>query len=551
MKTVLTLINLLLIFLYSFTGYAGESGRESCRTFWQRTSANGNYNFSKHSIETLQGNLGYKDYASDAKRDKCIKDWTILVYMAADNDLSPYAYWDLHEMESQIKGELNLGASTDIVDVVVELDTLRRDGIKRMHMFQMESPYQATLNKDDFDSKAPHFIKSPVVEVISEDDKVSTSKRFSKFLEWGVKAYPSRKYMVIVWGHGEGFIGRRGDQSINLTEKNNVISNSLTSQFFNEESFQFEAFSELPDAFVFPLAKPFGGVAFDHSDKSYLTIPDIANSLKSVQESQLKGEKVDILAFDACLMQSLEVLSELSSSTDFLVGSNQIQNYLGMPYRSILDQVNRGVTPVELAKQLPELTKKSWSEFGYQRQADAKGFETFTMSSVSSWHVQQVIVPELQKVSELLLDYLDEASYRKSELLFLIENAPRFQGETIDLGLFYGLVEQLLWQERLSGSETKLSGELRRMVAKAGQGVQESTLSAAFGPLYYDSSIRPEKSYLLGFFKATSVWLPKSKKLYKLRINEMGESLLHQDVSAWNRVLNSLYEEDLFDLGGL
>ncbi len=138
--------------------------------------------------------------------------------------------------------------------------------------------------------------------------------------------------------------------------------------------------------------------------------------------------------------------------------------------------------------------------------------------------------------------------------MFLIEKAPRFQGEMIDLGLFYGLVEKMLWLEKLEGRATALSQKLKGHLIYATEGIGQATLKTSFGPLYYDRSLSAhEGSYMLGYFRGLSVWLPKTTRLYELRSEEMGKSQLHQNVSSWNRVLKELYSPAgvIFDLGGL
>ena len=60
------------------------------------------------------------------------KDWTILVYMAADqDDLKPFAYMNLYEMETPVTpGEPGAAAKSD---VVVQLDTPGTTGLRRLH----------------------------------------------------------------------------------------------------------------------------------------------------------------------------------------------------------------------------------------------------------------------------------------------------------------------------------------------------------------------------------------------------------------------------------
>lgn len=488
---------------------------------------------------------------SSLERQSCQKEWTVLIYMAADNDLSAYALWDIYEMESQIRGQLNLGASTENVDVVVELDTIRNDGIKRFHISQGDEGYRSDLGFDHFDSSNSSNINSPLIEVLAEEDSVSAQERFQNFLSWGLKEYPSQKQMVVIWGHGEGFIGENYSKETPLDD---LTVKKASSRFFATEEFDLLPFSELPDAYIFPMEKPFGGVGFDHSNKTFLTIPAIQSSFEKVKELGLLESKVDILAFDACLMQSLEVMSQLTDNASYLIGSNQIQNYLGLPYRMILDRLNQGIGANGLAREIPNLTKESWERGGYQRQIDEKGFHTFSLASLSSWHIDEIILPELNTFSQKLIQYLDEKVSRQSELMYLIENAPRFQGEMMDLSLFYGLVEKMLWLERLAGEETQKSVELKKFLAYASEGIGQTVLNATFGPLYYEQDrLSPENSYLLGFFKGVSIWLPKSARHYELRFKEMGESRLHKRVSAWNRVLEKLYKNEifLFDLGSL
>ena len=76
--------------------------QKSCREVWKNRDL-AKYDAAKDAALTKDGDLGYPAYQKRLKtsgidRSSCYKDWTILVYMAADNDLHPYALWDLEEM---------------------------------------------------------------------------------------------------------------------------------------------------------------------------------------------------------------------------------------------------------------------------------------------------------------------------------------------------------------------------------------------------------------------------------------------------------------------
>jgi len=68
----------------------------------------------------------YSDFFKRLHRENCWKEWLIVIYMAADNDLSPYAERDIWEAEAT-------GSSVD-VDVVVLLDRAAQDGLHTLHI---------------------------------------------------------------------------------------------------------------------------------------------------------------------------------------------------------------------------------------------------------------------------------------------------------------------------------------------------------------------------------------------------------------------------------
>ncbi len=553
------LILILLLSLSSLCSLGNEDfpswyPKVECETMWKGLGEERHYSFDKDASLTDLGNQGYHSYQQRVQRDTCLKEWTVLVYMAADNDLSPYALWDLHEMESQLKNELNLGASTDTTDVLVELDTLRDTGVRRLHVFQSEQNYRSDLTLNDYEKMDERFIRSPIVKHFPEKGPgrlQSAESRFKRFLSWGVQKYPAKKYMIVMWGHGEGFLGNFIEGSFKRKELSVSPLIEKKSRFFEAEDFVLESFLDLPKAKVFSLEKQFGGIGFDNSDQSFIDISTLGKILGDWKEKLLEGKNFDFLAFDACLMQSLEVIAEVSQSTDFISGSNQIQNYLGLPYRKLLDQINLGVSSFELAKKLPVLTRDSWGQEGYQGSIDPKGLKTFTMSSLASSQIENNLYFHFDKIAKQLLSYIEEDSSRKQELLFMLEKSPRFQGEMIDIGLFYGLLEKLLWHERLAGENTARSSMLARTVGEAHFRLREIFIESQFGTLYYEGAESERAGYLLGHFNGMSLWLPKNERLYNMRKDEMGKSSLFTSITSWNVFLQELYKVDLFDFGPL
>ena len=102
------------------------------------------------------------------------QEWTMLVYVAADNDLAQWADSDLVEMEQ-------FGSNAS-VSVVVQIDK-PSIGARRMLVGQGSSSTIQDLG---------------IVDMCSWET-------LSDFLSWGMSTFPANKYMVILWDHGTGW----------------------------------------------------------------------------------------------------------------------------------------------------------------------------------------------------------------------------------------------------------------------------------------------------------------------------------------------------------
>ena len=478
-----------------------------------------------------------------SERKNCYKPWTVLVFMEADNDLSPYSYWDLYEMERKMK-KYPHGASSLLSDVLVEWDNESDDGIRRLHVQETEEEYDQSVDLNFFKEAKPSLLKSPVVAHFGERD-FPIKERLKNFLEWGIKEYPAKNYMVVIWGHGEGYIGSPESQQTTSGLFPSPATNN--SMFLNENdlalnfNYQFES--------TFPAPKNFGGVALDYSDLEYLDIPAISETLEDIRLFTLEEEKkIDILAFDACLMQSLEVAFDLKDSVEFLVGSDQIQNYLGMPYKMLMSKLNDKITtPYEFAKEIPALVEESFSKGGYQGDIDPEGLRTFTVSSINLEEMELLLLPALSDFSQSMMKYIDEKMIRKLELGFILDKTPSFQGESRDIGIFMGSVLMLLTEEaERNGNWSQASQKLYEASQSVLYAINRSTMSYAYGTMYYSPQDSQNKNYLLGFFKGLSAWIPKSGNTYKIRKAEFEKSSLFDyefQGIQWQGWLEKIYDD--------
>ena len=103
---------------------------QSCRDVWNEKKIT-----SQDTLYSLERDgRDYETFYNRLDRNNCVKEWSVFIFMNADNDLSDYSYLDLHEMEF-------LGSTLDM-DVIVQLDTVQNTGSKRLHIAHDSRPYE-------------------------------------------------------------------------------------------------------------------------------------------------------------------------------------------------------------------------------------------------------------------------------------------------------------------------------------------------------------------------------------------------------------------------
>ncbi len=105
------------------------------------------------------------------------KEWTFILYGAADNDLEPFIESDLNELESV--------GSTEDVNLVAMLDTAA--GASRYYLEQ---------DDDLFALRSARFDLGAVDS--------GSSLTLDAFVSWAMTSFPARHYAVVISGHGGG-----------------------------------------------------------------------------------------------------------------------------------------------------------------------------------------------------------------------------------------------------------------------------------------------------------------------------------------------------------
>lgn len=208
------------------------------------------------------------------------ESWTVLLYMAADNNLAEMGRLDINSLESVAQpADLNLIVQADFPEGA------KRYKIQQDNSEQITSPVLANLGT--INSGDPNTLNS--------------------FIKWGFNRYPAQRKMLIIWSHGDSWYKDNSGKWI------------------------------CPDDNAQDLISVSGG--------------ELVLALSGIPH-------LDILLFDACSMQCIEVINEIHSFADYIIGSEDLVPQYGFPYEDIIPLFDGDFD--ELLAQIPELYVSSY-----------------------------------------------------------------------------------------------------------------------------------------------------------------------------------------------
>jgi hypothetical protein len=247
-----------------------------------------------------------------------MKDWTVMVYMAGDNDLEDAAHGDLFEM-------LKVGSSKQ-VDIVVQLDS-HRDGTVRYHV----QPQRLDL------------VGQPLPETNTGDPIVLT-----RFIRWARRICPAHHNLLVIWNHGTGWEDVRASFNWQtIRGRRGVKEKELDSSIF--ASTIRKAHARVSGA---------RAIALDATSRDFLDNDELKRGLTDA----LEGDRLDVLGFDACLMGLIEIGYQMRDLACFMVGSQEIEPHFGWPYEPILKAL--GQNPAMSPREVAELIVTSYGQMG-------------------------------------------------------------------------------------------------------------------------------------------------------------------------------------------
>ncbi len=134
------------------------------------------------------------------------REWTVMVYMAADNSLAAQGVFDMDEMEAA-------GVTTSITtvvqaefspDVIAQYNGCDASCFNRpnFNTFRYEITGQGT------DVNGPN---GPATDIGNVD--MTSPTTLKNFIDYAKATYPANHYLLVLWNHGGGYTGLIQDQT--------------------------------------------------------------------------------------------------------------------------------------------------------------------------------------------------------------------------------------------------------------------------------------------------------------------------------------------------
>jgi hypothetical protein len=204
--------------------------------------------------------------------------WTVLVYMAGDNNLEREAIDDINEME--------IAGSSPDVNIVVQID---RIGPQSLIDHGYAETTDDTSNGNWMGTRRYLIAKDSKNEVIVSnllmdmgEHNMADPNTLIKFVTWGINNYKAAHYALILWDHGGGYTG----------------------------------------------------LNWDYTSNTHMTMPELRGALATITYEA--GKKMDVIGFDMCYMAAFEVDYQIAPYASIRIASEENDPNDGWEYSTLL-----------------------------------------------------------------------------------------------------------------------------------------------------------------------------------------------------------------------
>lgn len=427
------------------------------------------------ALEELLVNVPQETDSIMYKSKKETKPFTIIVYMAADNDLRSFAARNIKQMAA-------IG-SNEYINIAVHLDIRIANNKKITRRYFIEQNQITHVNAYDPSSQQ--------MDSGQPETLISACK-------WAITDYPAQNYVLVFWNHGTGELDPHQGRIINATElfsynpesrlleldRSTSILGSMDdiTHFQDPHNILWLLENEDPETLAaidcdLQTDDP-RGICWDDSTGNYLTNQKLDHALQAIRSQYLQNKKFAIIGFDACLMSMIGVGNLIKKHADIMVGSQEVELGTGWNYQKVLEPFLHGnLTKYEFAQHIAKIYEETYNKIT----------NDYTQSAIDLSRLQP-IEESVDTIAKLLISALkiqkNKSVYNaihasKNKLLCTHFDEPSY----IDLHHFLANLEQNLKHFRLTDSaqEKQIVSQLRHIIPQARAAIKKAVLSNVCG----------------------------------------------------------------------
>jgi len=324
-----------------------------------------------------------------------LKKWTIMVYIAADNDLFYFAWNNIKQLARSANKNMNI------------IVFLNEPGVhKKTQIYLIEKNKAILLNKDNqkkLDSGSPNTLVD--------------------FCTWVIKNFPAEDYMLDLWNHGSGAV----DGGYKLYNPSSLFALNPSNLMLDLDR------NKNPEQLINNQYKTerggLRGICFDETFKTYIDNQKLHFALDQISNKALNGKKLSILGMDACLMAMIEICSLSKNYADILVASEEVELGPGWRYDKILQPFcEKSPTKIELAKKIVTVYDETYSKIT----------KDYTLSAIDLSKIHAV-EENLNNIARLLIESLrhQKENFVKKAIEKSRQNIGFEEPSYVDLYSFY------------------------------------------------------------------------------------------------------------------
>lgn len=385
------------------------------------------------------------------------KDWLVLIYMAANNDLYPYAARNIREAAK---------VSCQNCHILVQT---AEPGNRKTKRYLIEEKKITLLNPD---------------EKLKLDS--GSAETVIDFVSWSVKNYPSDYIMLDFWNHGTGCLDPDFRRNINPIELFKLNPNTMMLELDRSRGYM-SHFEESR------------GICFDESYGSYLNNKKIKHCLDKI--TKVINKKINIVGFDACLMSMIETASIISEYSDYMVSSQEVELGTGWRYDLILKKLeNNNISPESLANHIVNSYTESYKDIT----------NDYTLSAIKLSNIE-ALKNSINNLISQVIDSVKNKDILKKTIRSVKAKCCFDEPSYVDiLSLTSSLVSKLTEKELDESCKVKLREEQEKLEREYFKTVTKNTSGPnvlyATGISIYLPERRIHKSYKDNSFYLNNTW---------------------------------------------